>query len=53
MMREIRMKVPEDVAAAAEVAAERLGLTVAAYTRMALIKQMEEHKIRIYQPRVD
>ena len=39
MQKEIRLKCTDAVADAADLAAERLGLTTTAYTRMALIER--------------
>ncbi len=51
MSREIRLKCTDAVADAADLAAERLGLTTTAYTRMALIERMAKDGITIEQPK--
>lgn len=53
MQREIRLKCSNEVADAADVAAERLGLTTTAYTRMALIERMARDGVHPEQPKVD
>lgn len=53
MQREIRLKCSNEVADAADLAAERLGLTTTAYTRMALIERMARDGVHPEQPKVD
>lgn len=53
MKREIRLMCSVEVADAADLAAERLGLTTAAYVRMALINEMARHGIHPEQPKAD
>lgn len=53
MQKEIRLKCSNEVADAADLAAERLGLTTTAYTRMALIERMARDGIHPEQPKVD
>ena len=53
MQREIRLKCSNEVADAADLVAERLGLTTTAYTRMALIERMARDGIHPEQPKVD
>jgi antitoxin component of RelBE/YafQ-DinJ toxin-antitoxin module len=53
MQKEIRLKCSNEVADAAELGADRLGLTTSAYTRMALIKQLIRDGIHPEQPKAD
>jgi antitoxin component of RelBE/YafQ-DinJ toxin-antitoxin module len=53
MSKEIRLRCTDEVLAAADLAASRVGLTTSAYARMALLERMARDGIHPEQPRVD
>lgn len=53
MEKQIRMKCTDEVYAAAELAAERLGLAITSYARMALLERMARDGMHPEQPKVD